>query len=161
MKEIKHTVIRKGQKNSTNEHITLILELTREIRLGWNVQHEGKRFSVAHISRIGVSSRNKKICTARQQTNREFVNGLNSHYDPHRNFFRRRINDLQRDVQPPGFFSFLYLKKIKISKIYGRFENFQNYTPVAPCLGDRRPLAGRQDLNVKKIYIQVLAPGTQ
>ena len=74
----------------------MILELTREIRLGWNVQHEGKRFSVARISRIGVSSRNKKICTARQQTNREFVNGLNSHYDPHRNFFRRRINDLQR-----------------------------------------------------------------
>ena len=34
-------------------------------------------------------------------------------------------------------FSFLYLKKIKISKIYGRFENFQNYTPAAPCLGDR------------------------
>ena len=96
MKERKHTVIRKGYKNSTNEHITLILELTREIRLGWNVQHEGKRFSVAHISRIGVSSRNKKICTARQQTNREFVNGLNSHYDPHRNFFRQRINDLQR-----------------------------------------------------------------
>jgi len=39
------------------------------------------------------------------------------------------------------FFSFLYLKKIKISKIYGRFENFQNYTPVAPCLGDRGPVA--------------------
>ena len=96
MKERKHTVIRKGQKNSTNEHITLILELTREIRLWWNVQHEGKRFSVARISRIGVSSRNKKFCTARQQTNREFVNGLNSHYDPHRNFFRQRINDLQR-----------------------------------------------------------------
>ena len=96
MKERKHTVIRKGQKNSTNEHITMILELTRVIRLGWNVQHEGKRFYVARISRIGVSSRNKKICTARQQTNREFVNGLNSHYDPHRNFFGRRINDLQR-----------------------------------------------------------------
>ena len=74
----------------------MILELTREIRLGWNVQHEGKRFSVARISWIGVSSRNKKFCTARQQTNREFVNGLNSHYDPHRNFFRQRINDLQR-----------------------------------------------------------------
>jgi len=41
----------------------------------------------------------------------------------------------------PGFFSFLYLKKIKISKIYGRFEKFQNYTPVAPCLGDRGPVA--------------------
>ena len=36
-----------------------------------------------------------------------------------------------------GSFSFLYIKKIKISKIYGRFEKFQNYTPVAPCLGDR------------------------
>ena len=39
------------------------------------------------------------------------------------------------------FFSFLYLKKIKISKIYGGFEKFQNYTPVAPCLGDRGPVA--------------------
>ena len=36
-----------------------------------------------------------------------------------------------------GFFSFLYFKKIRISKIYGGFEKFQNYTPVAPCLGDR------------------------
>jgi len=36
-----------------------------------------------------------------------------------------------------GSFSFLYLKKIKFSKIYGRFENFQNYTPVAHWLGDR------------------------
>jgi len=50
-----------------------------------------------------------------------------------------------------GFFSFLYLKTIKISKIYGGFEKFQNYTPVAK--GACRPLAGRQDLNVKKIYI--------
>ena len=40
-----------------------------------------------------------------------------------------------------GFFSFLYLKKIKISKIYGGFEKFQNYTPVAPCLDDRGPVA--------------------
>ena len=40
-----------------------------------------------------------------------------------------------------GFFSFLYLKKIKISKIYGGFEKFQNYTPVAPCLGDRGSVA--------------------
>ena len=40
-----------------------------------------------------------------------------------------------------GFFSILYLKKIKISKIYGGFEKFQNYTPVAPCLGDRGPVA--------------------
>ena len=29
-----------------------------------------------------------------------------------------------------GFFLFLYLKKIKISKIYGGFEKFQNYTSV-------------------------------
>ena len=29
------------------------------------------------------------------------------------------------------FFSFLYLKKIKISKIYVRFGKFQKYTPVA------------------------------
>jgi len=29
-------------------------------------------------------------------------------------------------------FSFLYLKKIKISKIYVRFGKFQKYTPVAP-----------------------------
>ena len=75
-------------------------------------------------------------------------------------------------MQPPGlgFFSFLYLKKIKISKIYGGFEKFQNYTPVARPLPGRqgpvalwlgvawatgacRPLAGRQDLNVKKKYI--------
>ena len=34
-----------------------------------------------------------------------------------------------------GSFSFLYLKQIKISKIYGRFEKFQNYTPVAPPPG--------------------------
>ena len=43
-----------------------------------------------------------------------------------------------RSVASPlhGFFSFLYLKKIKISKIYGGFEKFQNYTPVSPYLGD-------------------------
>jgi len=39
------------------------------------------------------------------------------------------------------FFHFYILKKIKISKIYGGFEKFQNYTPVAPCLGDRGPVA--------------------
>ena len=42
-----------------------------------------------------------------------------------------------REVRRGEFFSFLYLKKIKILKIYGRFEKFQNYTPVAPWLGDR------------------------
>ena len=44
------------------------------------------------------------------------------------------------------FFIFIF-KKIKISKIYGGFEKFQNYTRAC------RPLAGRQDLNVKKNYI--------
>ena len=36
-----------------------------------------------------------------------------------------------------AIFSFLYLKKIKISKIYVRFEKFQKYTPVALWGGDR------------------------
>jgi len=34
-------------------------------------------------------------------------------------------------------FSFLYLKKIKISKIYVGFGKFQKYTPVALWGGDR------------------------
>jgi len=38
-------------------------------------------------------------------------------------------------------FSFLYFKKNKISKIYGGFEKFQNYTPVTLCLADRGPVA--------------------
>ena len=38
------------------------------------------------------------------------------------------------------FFSFLYLKKIKISKIYVRFEKIQNYP--------RSPYGGRQALDV-------------
>ena len=33
--------------------------------------------------------------------------------------------------QPEAVFSFLYFLKIKISKIYVRFEIFQKYTPVA------------------------------
>ena len=37
----------------------------------------------------------------------------------------------------PAIFSFLYLKKIKISKIYVRFGKFQKYTPVAIWRGDR------------------------
>ena len=41
---------------------------------------------------------------------------------------------IAKQLQTGIFFSFLYLKKIKISKIYGGFEKFQNYTPVAPCL---------------------------
>ena len=35
------------------------------------------------------------------------------------------------------FFSFLYLKKYKISKIYGGFKKFQKWTPIAH--GGRRP----------------------
>ena len=35
-----------------------------------------------------------------------------------------------------AIFSFLYLKKIKISKIYVHFENFRNNTPVANPRGD-------------------------
>jgi len=35
-----------------------------------------------------------------------------------------------------GTFSFLYLKKIKISKIYVRFEKIQKYPPVALWGGD-------------------------
>ena len=37
----------------------------------------------------------------------------------------------QRPCQCGAFFSFLYLKKIKISKIYVHFGKFQKYTPVA------------------------------
>ena len=58
-----------------------------------------------------------------------------------------------------GSFSFLYLKKIKISKIHGRFEKFQNYTPVAPCLGDRGPVAQPgPKRKQKKLH---LGPGAQ
>ena len=39
-----------------------------------------------------------------------------------------------------GAFFFFILKKIKISKIYVRFENFRKYP--------RSPVGGRQDLNV-------------
>ena len=41
--------------------------------------------------------------------------------------------DLERAGQPvaAAVFSFLYFLKIKISKIYIRFEIFQKYTPVA------------------------------
>ena len=60
-----------------------------------------------------------------------------------------------------GIFFIFVFKKNKISKIYGGFEKFQNYTPVAPCLGNGacRPLAGRQDLNVKKITFRPWHPG--
>src|SRR6185437_14997753 len=34
-------------------------------------------------------------------------------------------------AQPAAVFSFLYLKKNKISKLYVRFGKFQKYTPVA------------------------------
>ena len=36
-----------------------------------------------------------------------------------------------------GDFFFFILKKIKISKIYVRFEKFQKYTPIAHARGDR------------------------
>ena len=52
--------------------------------------------------------------------------------------------DLRLDTSPNrssyAVFSFLYLKKFKISKIYVRFGKFQKYTPVA--------LWGRQGSNV-------------
>ena len=38
----------------------------------------------------------EKLPTTREQANREFVNGLNLHHDPHQNFSRRWIDDLQR-----------------------------------------------------------------
>ena len=51
-------------------------------------------------------------------------------------------------VGPSGFtravFSFLYFLKIKISKIYVRFEIFQKYPPVAPI--------GRQALSVNFFF---------
>ena len=40
------------------------------------------------------------------------------------------------DKSSRRFFLF-YIKKIKISKIYVRFEKFQKYTPVAHARGDR------------------------
>ena len=46
----------------------------------------------------------------------------------------------QTEAQEMVLFSFLYLKKIKISKIYVRFEIFQNY-PLSPY-------GGRQTLSV-------------
>ena len=46
-----------------------------------------------------------------------------------------------------AIFSFLYLKKIKISKIYVYFEKFRKYTPVARGGrgGDRGPVAQATD----------------
>ena len=55
-------------------------------------------------------------------------------------------------VPPPqALFSFLYLKKIKISKIYVRFEIFQNYP--------RSPYGGRQALSVIFFKICNEVPG--
>jgi len=48
---------------------------------------------------------------------------------------RRRQADARGPIgagQASGIFSFLYFLKIKISKIYVRFEIFQKYPPVAP-----------------------------
>ena len=49
----------------------------------------------------------------------------------------RRDRPINAQKQRAAIFSFLYLKKIKISKIYVRFGKFQNYTPVALWGGDR------------------------
>ena len=53
---------------------------------------------------------------------------------------RNRVGHLIVTVDLSAVFSFLYLKKIKISKIFVRFGKFQKYTPVA--------LWGRQGSNV-------------
>ena len=42
-----------------------------------------------------------------------------------------------------GVFSFFILKKIKISKIYVRFEKFRKWPPVARPRGDRGPVVKR------------------
>ena len=49
-----------------------------------------------------------------------------------------RLNDVAFTLidQIQAVFSFLYLKKIKILKIYAGFGKFQKYTPVA-LWGDR------------------------
>ena len=44
---------------------------------------------------------------------------------------RNRAGPTAQGTVPRDFFIFIF-KKIKISKIYGSFEKFQNYTPVAP-----------------------------
>ena len=67
------------------------------------------------------------------------------------------VEEKKETSRPPGeglFFIFIF-KKNKISKIYGGFEKFQNYIPVAPCLGDRGlSLPGwATGPKYKKIYI--------
>ena len=52
------------------------------------------------------------------------------------------------NAQAGALFSFLYLKKIKISKIYVRFEKFRKWPQVAGRQGSYRPSNGRHDLNV-------------
>ena len=56
------------------------------------------------------------------------------------------------------FFIFVFKKK---SKIYGGFEKFQNYTPVAPCLGDRglSPSGWATGPKCKKITFRSWRPG--
>ena len=51
-----------------------------------------------------------------------------------------------------GFFSFLYLKKLKFQKYMAVPKNFKTIplSPPAWATGACRPLVGRQDLNVKK-----------
>ena len=41
------------------------------------------------------------------------------------------MGSAQHDKEHAAVFSFLYFLKIKISKIYVRFQIFQKYTPVA------------------------------
>ena len=49
-----------------------------------------------------------------------------------------RGEEARRSAETRAIFSFLYLKKIKISKIYVRFEIFQNY-PRSPYGGTTDP----------------------
>ena len=49
-----------------------------------------------------------------------------------------------------GFFSFLYLKKIKFQKYMAVSKNFKT---IPLCDRGLSPQAGRQDLNIKKNYI--------
>ena len=60
-----------------------------------------------------------------------------------------------------GFFSFLYLKKLKFQKYMAVSKNFKTIplSPPAWATGACRPLPGRQDLNVKKITFRSWRPG--
>ena len=66
-----------------------------------------------------------------------------------------------RCVATRGFFSFLYLKKLKFQKYMAVSKNFKTIplSPLAWASGACRPLDGRQDLNVKKITFRSWRPG--